>query len=73
MLIDSIRIQGYRSLRGVEFRPGRISCLVGANGAGKSNLVQAFNFVKAVYEHGLSPTILEQGGSTRLFGAGAVN
>ncbi len=62
MLIDSIRIQGYRSLKDVEFRPGRISCVVGANGAGKSNLVHALTFVKMVYGYGLGPAILAEDG-----------
>lgn len=53
MLIDRVRVQGYRSLRDAEFRPGALTCLVGANGAGKSNLIAAFDFLKDVYRQGL--------------------
>lgn len=37
----SVRIRGFRSLRGVDFHPGSLSAFVGESGTGKSNLLAA--------------------------------
>lgn len=71
MWIDAIRFQGYRSLRDVEFRPGSLTCLVGANGAGKSNMVAAFNFVRNVYGEGLQQAVLDENGFDAMAWRGA--
>lgn len=62
MSIDRIRIQGYRSLQDVEFAPQPLSLLVGANNAGKSNLVDAIDFLRQIYARGLSRAVEEKGG-----------
>lgn len=62
MRIDSIRIQGFRSLRDIEFRPGPLTCLIGANGAGKSNLAAGVSFLQMVYDLSLDDAVEDQGG-----------
>ena len=46
MHIERVRIQGFRSLYDVTFAPRPLSVLVGPNNGGKSNLVDAFAFLR---------------------------
>lgn len=44
-MINSVRIVNFKSLAGVTLRLSRFNCLVGMNGAGKSTVLQAFDFL----------------------------
>ena len=44
-MIKSIRIVNFKSLAGVTLRLGHFNCLVGMNGAGKSTVLQALDFL----------------------------
>ena len=44
-MIESVRIVNFKSLGAVTLRLGRFNCLVGMNGAGKSSVLQAFDFL----------------------------
>lgn len=57
MKIDRVRIKGYRSLKDVEFRPKAFSVLVGPNNAGKSNVVEAFDFLAEAYGRGIKSAL----------------
>ena len=49
MKIKKIRILGFKSLEDVVFEPETgFSCLVGSNGAGKSNFCDALMFFKKI-------------------------
>ncbi|MCX7048175.1 MAG: AAA family ATPase [Candidatus Sumerlaeota bacterium] len=55
--LKSISILGYKSYRNLEyFEPGRLSVLIGANGAGKSNLI---SFFRLLYSMMASPGELQ--------------
>jgi energy-coupling factor transporter ATP-binding protein EcfA2 len=43
--LESIEIEGYLSIRSARVELGALNVLVGANGAGKSNFVRAFEFL----------------------------
>ncbi len=45
MRIERVSIQNWRSIKDVEFCPADISVLVGANNAGKTNILSAINFL----------------------------
>lgn len=62
MKIESIRIQGYRSLADVDLLPHEFTVLVGPNNAGKSNIVDALDFLAAVYASGIKHAIDVKGG-----------
>lgn len=62
MRLLSCHIENYKSLRAVTFRPGHLACLVGVNGAGKSNLADALDFLANVYRHGLEGAVAIKGG-----------
>jgi hypothetical protein len=49
-VIRSLAIQNFKSFKRSEFRLGSFTLLVGANGAGKSNLFDALRFLKFVGE-----------------------
>ena len=44
-MIESIRVVNFKSLAGVTLRLGHFNCLVGMNGAGKSTVLQALDFL----------------------------
>lgn len=47
MKIDKITIKGFKSLYNVSFEPGYVNVLVGANGAGKSTVLEAIGLLSA--------------------------
>lgn len=63
-MIQSIQIQGYRSLKDVTWNPGKLNLLIGPNASGKSNLLQALALLQdsAAEQHGLSAEIIREGG-----------
>ncbi len=70
-LIESLRIQGFRSLADIEIDPiPQLAVLIGANGSGKSNLIRFFEAVSwMVGSHRLAEFVQRQGGADdQLFG-----
>ena len=65
-MIEELEIKGFRSLREVRWKPGRLNVLIGPNGSGKSNLLQAFELLQKAAEGKLSEEILSLGGITPL-------
>ena len=63
--IRSVRIQGFRSLADVEISDlPRVSVLLGANGAGKSNVLRFFEMMRRMLtEHRLARWVGEHGGA----------
>ena len=71
MIIESIRIQGFRSLANVELRNlGHAVILIGANGSGKSNLICFFEMLNWMFrEQRFDEFVERQGGADdQLFG-----
>lgn len=62
MRIESIHIEAYRSLYDVELSPGPLTVLVGPNNSGKSNLVEALDFLGDVHRHGVEVAVTRKGG-----------
>lgn len=63
MRVTKLTLHNFKSFRDVTipFRPFNV--VVGANASGKSNLVQAFRFLKDIADHGLENAISLQGGA----------
>jgi predicted ATPase len=60
--IRKISINGYKSIRELkEFELRDLNIIIGANGSGKSNLVQVFQLLMAMSRKGLQKFILENG------------
>jgi predicted ATPase len=64
--LDSLRIAGYKSIRGqtVEIQP--LNLLIGANGAGKSNFIGVFRFLSDLLGKSLQITVAKEGGADRI-------
>lgn len=62
MTIRELRIRGFRSLRDVTWRPGRLNVLIGANASGKSNLLRALELLQAAAAGDFDKKVLAMGG-----------
>lgn len=72
--IKKISISGYKSIRELlEFELRDLNIIIGANGAGKSNLVQVFQLLMAMTRKNLQKFILENGGSDNFLHNGPKN
>jgi predicted ATPase len=60
--VDRITVGRYRSLYDVTFEPGRFTVLVGPNNSGKTNLVEAIEFLADAYRYGVETAIARKGG-----------
>lgn len=47
MMIRTLRIQGFKSIHAQSIALGRVNCFIGANGAGKSNVLEALGVLGA--------------------------
>ncbi len=62
MKITKIEISNFKSFKNQSIPLNDFNLLVGANASGKSNLVQAFQFLRDIVNHGLENAISLQGG-----------
>ena len=61
-----LRIENFLSIRSLNLRLDALNVLVGANGAGKTNLLKAFQFLGEVARQELAPAIEAMGGFDNL-------
>lgn len=66
--LQSLSISGFRSIRELnEFPMRQLNVLVGANGAGKSNFVEFFRMLGAMFQENLQGFVNQAGGGDGLF------
>ena len=70
-VLDKISIKGFKSIRSAELDVRPINVLIGANGAGKSNLLEAMAFLQAILDGNLQTYVARAGGADRLLHFGA--
>lgn len=70
MDIRTIRVRGYRSIRDLRVELDRVTVVVGANGAGKTNLYRALALAADCAHGGFLRTIAHDGGLTSIHFAG---
>ncbi len=64
--LKSITIKGFKSIRDQRLTLNKINLLVGANGAGKSNLVAQFRMLNFMLTEGLQKFVGQSGGASSL-------
>ncbi len=65
--LESITIEGYKSIRHAEIQLRSLNVLIGANGAGKSNFISLFALVNAIVERRLQGYSAERGADSFLY------
>src|SRR5437016_4987213 len=66
--LDQIALKGFKSIRDLtDFKLEKLNVLVGANGAGKSNLVDFFRMLRAMADGGLQSFVTNSGGADGFF------
>jgi predicted ATPase len=70
MDILALHVAGYRSVRDVRLRLGRVNVLLGPNGSGKSNLYRALYLLHAAANGRLAWTLADEGGMPSVLWAG---
>lgn len=64
--LKTLTLKGFKSIESLEsFDLRSLNILIGANGAGKSNLVDFFRFLRAIVDQGLALHVQQQGGADR--------
>lgn len=66
MSIKELKVEGFRSLRGVTWEPGRLNVVIGPNGAGKSNLMRALWLLQKAADGDVLKEIVRMGGISPL-------
>lgn len=69
--IERLELSGYKSIRHATIDLGRLNVLIGANGAGKSNLVSYFALFRASLGRSLDEYVSSHGGPNALLHLGA--
>lgn len=64
--LNRIVLKGFRSIREMELELKPINLLIGANGAGKSNFLSFFRFMREVIQRNLQRHVLQIGGADRV-------
>ena len=71
MGLDKLTVRGYKSIKELEdFELRNLNILIGANGAGKSNLLSLFRLAKALVDQNLQAYVQKQGGPDALLFGG---
>ena len=66
--LDSLTIVGFKSIRELrDFPLTQRNILIGANGAGKSNFVEFFRLLRAMFQENLQNFVQQAGGGDGLF------
>ena len=70
-MLESITVRGFKSIRKLEgFELRQLNVLIGANGAGKSNLISLFDMLAAIVRKRLGVFVAEHGGPDALMFGG---
>ena len=70
--LDWITIKGFKSIASLEkLRLRPINVLIGANGSGKSNFLEAFSFLQTLQSRGLRNYVMRAGGADKILHFGS--
>ncbi|MEW5954158.1 MAG: AAA family ATPase [Bacillota bacterium] len=60
-MLDRIKLSGYKSIKDMDLKLGKLNVLIGANGAGKSNLISLFKLFNHLLSNNLQQHIAASG------------
>jgi len=66
MFISRIELQNWKNFRSTEANLARRTFLIGPNASGKSNLLDAFRFLRDLAQDGLDQAIDDRGGVSNI-------
>ena len=69
--LDGIIIEGFKSLAYIDQRLRPLNVLIGANGSGKSNFIDAISFLRAIVQGQLQRYVRQAGGADRILHFGS--
>ena len=70
--LDWITVKGFKSIASLEKLPIRpINVLIGANGSGKSNFLEAFSLLRILQSRGLRNYVMRSGGADKILHFGS--
>jgi predicted ATPase len=69
--LEEITINGYKSIKTLTLELGQLNVLIGSNGAGKTNFISAFNFLRHLIEQRLQFTVRKKGGANKVLHYGS--
>lgn len=73
-MINEITILGYKSIKNSQpLALNKINILIGSNGAGKSNFLSVFKFVKSIVNKNLQKYVIQHGGANNILHFGSKN
>jgi len=64
--ITQLVLKGYKSIAECDIKLGRLNVLIGANGAGKSNVIGVFRLISRILDRQLQVTVTAMGGADAL-------
>jgi predicted ATPase len=68
--LKRIELTGFKSIKNMDLELGPINVLIGANGAGKSNLLKFFTLIRAIRQKKLSDYVIKSGGAAAILCGG---
>ena len=71
LTVNKIAVKGFKSIGEAEVELRPVNVLIGANGSGKSNLIEVFSFLRAVRAGRLDDYVARAGGAGRILHYGA--
>lgn len=69
--LNRIRVEGFRSIKKIDLEISNLNILIGQNGAGKSNLIGAFKFLREAIERRLQVYVGTNGGANKILHYGS--
>jgi predicted ATPase len=70
-MLKRLTISGFKSIKHVSLELGALNVLIGANGAGKSNLISSFDLLRKIGQESLQHFVGREGGANALLFCGA--
>jgi predicted ATPase len=65
--LEKLTIKNFKSIREQSLELERLNVFIGANGAGKSNLIQVFQFLREIQQRNLATYSLQRGADSLLY------